>query len=328
MKPLSIKLRLSLLVSLLTFAIILVVSIVAYVEVQESLLRNVDEILRAMGEGITATLDEHENPEFREAEFRSIIGDGNSRGSAWSRIWMDGSERDLLASGLSDNVDRALFLDPPLEEQPDIGESSFFNIIRDTDRDRKNQYRVIWMRRLQEQGIVNVLVGRSSYYVYHELAEFYQLLLVVGTSMTLLVFFVLVPMLISWGLRPVAQAGAQLQAITHRSLKQDRERSEIIPELKPFTVALDEMLARLNEAMRQQEQFVTDAAHELRTPVTVAKSTLQTTRLQPRTVAEYQESIDESLQDIGRLEQLIEQLLSLARLEGMDKLRTQRPRYA
>jgi len=49
MKPLSIKLRLSLLVSLLTFTIIIVVSVVAYVELQESLMRNVDEILRAMG---------------------------------------------------------------------------------------------------------------------------------------------------------------------------------------------------------------------------------------------------------------------------------------
>jgi two-component system, OmpR family, heavy metal sensor histidine kinase CusS len=321
MKPVSIRLRLSLLVSLLTLTIILVVSVVAYVELEESLLGNVDEILRAMGEGIVATLDEHEDADSREAEFQSIIGNGHSGDSAWCQIWMDGNEKDLFSSGLSNHPRRELLLERLPEEQPDVGETSFFNVVGENERDKKHSYRAIWIRRVQEGEAVNVLVGRSSHYVSHELTEFYQLLLIVGASLTLLAFL-LTPVLISWGLRPIAQAGTQLQTITHKSLKQERGGAATVPELKPFMAALDDMLARLDEAMRQQEQFIADAAHELRTPVAVAKSTLQTTKLQRRTVAEYEESIDETLQDVGRLEQLIEQLLSLARLETPEKLRT------
>ena len=322
MKPLSIKLRLSLLVSLLTLTIIIVVSVVAYVELQESLLKNIDEVLRAMGEGIVATLDEHEHAASRDAEFRSIIGNRNSRGSAWCRIWIDGRGNDLFASDLPEEVQREPLFNPPSTEQPKVGENTLFNVVGSTEHGKANPYRAIWMRRVQDEEVVNVLVGRSSHNVYHELGEFYRLLLFVGAGLTLFAFLA-VQAVISWGLSPVAQAGAQLQAITHKSLGQTRERSEIAPELKPFMAALDDMLARLDQAMQQQGQFIADAAHELRTPVAVFKSTLQTICLQRRTAAEYEESINEALLDVARLERLVEQLLSLARLERPEMLHSQ-----
>lgn len=321
MRPMSIKLRLSLLVSLITLAVILTVSIVAYVELEESLLDNVDEVLRAMGEGVVAAFDENEEPQARAAEFRSIIGSRNVRDPAWYRIWTDDSDQDLFASELPADPYRELFLHPPGDAQPEVGESSFFNIVSDVDHDRKQACRAVWMRRVSGQQVVNILVGRSSRYVYHELSEFYRLLLIVGVSLMLLAFL-LVPMSVSWGLGPIARASAQLQTITYKSLGQEKLfATETARELQPFVMALGEMLSRLDKAMRQQEQFIADAAHELRTPVAVVKSTLQTARLQHRTAAEYETDIDETLQDIGRLERLIEQLLSMARLEGVDKLR-------
>jgi heavy metal sensor kinase len=320
MKPLSIKLRLSLLVSLLTFAIIVVVSVVSYVELEESLLANIDEILRAMGEGVFATLDEQETHEAREAEFRSIVGGRHSADAAWYRVWINGSDQDLFASKPTNDTRGERFLRPPAEERPDLGEASFFNLYGNIDSGEKSSSRVIWMRRVLDQNVVNVLVARSSHYAHHELSEFYWLLLIVGSSLTLLTFLV-VPVFISWGLHPIKRAGRQLQAITHRSLSRRPDQLETVSELKPFIAALDDMLIRLGAAMRQQEQFIADAAHELRTPVAILKSTLQTTQLQRRSVAEYEQSIEETLQDVGRLEHLIEQLLSLARLERPDELR-------
>ena len=321
MKPLSIKLRLSLLISLLTLAIILVVSVVAYIEVQESLLRNIDELLRVVGEGILAALDGQEDAAALDVELGSIIGSDNPGVPVWCRIWTEGTEEDLFSSGLLDYVNWAVLLDVLPDEQPKVGQSIFFSTPDEIASDGEHPYRVLWMRCLQDQAVINVLVGRSSHYVHHELTEFYQLLLVVGTGLTLLAFL-LTPILISLGLRPVEQVGAQLQTITRKNLKQERWTPEVVPELKPFIAALDDMLARLHEAMRQQEQFVADAAHELRTPVAVVKSTLQTIRLRPRNTPEYEQGIDESLQDLARLERLIGQLLSLARLEGTDEMST------
>ncbi len=321
MKPMSLKLRLSLLVSLLTVTIILVLSIVAYIEVEESLLRYIDEVLRAMAEGIGATLDENEAAESREIELRAIVGEGAAKGITWCRIWADSSEEDLFASDLPGHVDRTLLMNPPKARRPDVGASALFNVVGSVHVDTKYRYRVIWVRRAHDQDVWNILVGRSSHYVHHEMTEFYQLLLLLGTGLMLLAFL-LTPILLSLGLHPVKQVGDQLQTITSKNLKQECSTSEVVPELKPFVAALDGMLVRLDEAMRQQEQFIADATHELRTPVAVVKSTLQATRLLPRNTAEYEQGIDDSLQDLARLERLIEQLLSLARLEGTKEMST------
>ena len=319
MRPMSIKLRLSLLVSLIAVAVILMVSIVAYVELEESLVDNVDDVLRAMGEGVAAALSEHEEPQARMAAFRSIVGRKDVRDPAWYRIWTDDGDRDLFASELPGDPYRELFLHPPIDKRPTDGESSFFNLIHSSDPDKKGACRAIWIRHSLEQQVVNVLVGRSSHFVYHELGEFYRLLLALGGGLTLLVFL-LVPVVVSWGLNPIAQASGQLQTITRKNIgRQNLSNAKAPPELKPFVATLEEMLARLDKAMRQQEQFVADAAHELRTPVAVIKSTLQTARLKRRTSDEYEQDIDETLEDIGRLEHLIGQLLSVARFEAKDR---------
>jgi signal transduction histidine kinase len=79
--------------------------------------------------------------------------------------------------------------------------------------------------------------------------------------------------------------------------------------------ALNDMLNRLNSVLERQKQFTSDAAHELRTPLAAAKSTLQATQMQQRQPDEYRQAIHNTLEDIARLEQLIEQLLILARMD-------------
>jgi len=318
-KPLSIRLQLSLMVSFLTLAIITVLSIVAYIEFKESLLGNVDATLKAMAEGIRATLDGAESPESCEAEFRAITGYGDSGRHGRYRIWVDASEKDLFVSGSSDDPLEQQLLHPPADKQPDVGDPSLFNVVVSTESGKKHMLRTLWVRHAWNQGVVNILVALSSSYVYHEVGEFLRLLLILGGSVTLLALL-LVPGIISWGLRSITRAGAQLGQITYRSLGQENQTMGDVPmELSPFRSSLHLMLARLNEAMRRQEQLTADVAHELRTPLAIIKSTLQTLRIRPRDAAEYEEGIDDALQDVKRMEQLMEQLLSLARLDTADE---------
>ena len=324
MKPLSIRLQLSLMMSLLTLSIITVLSVVAYIEFEESLLGNIDATLRAMGAGMRIEFveeeGEEEEAENHEAEFRAIMGYGTSEYSSQCRIWMEGSQKDIFTSDAPNTPLAQGLLQPPAEEQPDVGDFSLFDITGGEKSGRRDTLRVMWMREVTSQGIANILVARSSGYAYHEVGEFLQLLLVSGGSILLITLF-LVPKIISWGLRSITDAGRRMKHITHRSLGQDSLIQGGIPaELQPFQAALDEMLARLNTAMRQQEQFTADAAHDLRTPLAVMKSTLQTLQIRPRTVTEYQESVNDVLRDIGRMEQLVQQFLTLARLDATDRI--------
>jgi signal transduction histidine kinase len=74
-------------------------------------------------------------------------------------------------------------------------------------------------------------------------------------------------------------------------------------------------LARLEFSFKQQREFVGNAAHELKTPVAVLKSTLQSLLQRPRSADEYRAGLQASLQDLDRLEQLLQWMLRLARAE-------------
>ena len=320
MKTPSIRLRLSLMVLALAVAIIVVLSVAAYIELEESLLGNVDATLSAMAEGMRATLDGTESRENQEAEFRAIAGYHKSGERARYRIWVDESEENLFLGGSPDDPFEARLLYLPVEKRPDVGESSLFNV-SDKMKGGSSRFRVVWLRFASGPQVTNVLVARSCSYVYHELAEFIQLLLAVGGSVTLL-SALLAPVIVSRGLRAITDIGAKLGQITHSNLTNDSAIMPDVPvELKPFKSALQEMLSRLHRAMQQQEQLTADAAHELRTPLAVIKSTLQTLRMRARPAAEYEAGIDDTLKDVDRMERLIGQLLSLARLDAAGAVR-------
>ena len=75
------------------------------------------------------------------------------------------------------------------------------------------------------------------------------------------------------------------------------------------------MLARLQHSFDQQREFLGNAAHELKTPVAVLKSTLQSLLQRPRASEEYRAGLEHSLEDLERLEQLLQWMLRLARAE-------------
>ena len=86
-------------------------------------------------------------------------------------------------------------------------------------------------------------------------------------------------------------------------------------ELAPLTRAMETMLATLYRAFSSQQEFLANAAHELKTPVAILKSTLQSLVQVPRTADEYRARIEVALEDVARIEKLIHSMLRLARAE-------------
>jgi signal transduction histidine kinase len=86
-------------------------------------------------------------------------------------------------------------------------------------------------------------------------------------------------------------------------------------ELRPLSLALESALARLDQSFRQQKRLTSDAAHELKTDVAIAKSSLQLLAMRPRSVEEYQQGLERCIEDNSRLEKTVQQMLTLARVE-------------
>lgn len=136
---------------------------------------------------------------------------------------------------------------------------------------------------------------------------------------SLLLLTVTVPLAL-WGIRrgllPLQEL-AQKAALVSTDNWELRLPEEIqrIKELLPLTESMGTMLSRLHHAFDQQGEFLGNTAHELKTPVAVLKSTLQSLMQRPRVLEEYRTGIEDSLEDLERLEQLLQRILRLARAE-------------
>lgn len=86
-------------------------------------------------------------------------------------------------------------------------------------------------------------------------------------------------------------------------------------ELAPLVVTVNKLLAQIEHAIERERRFTGDAAHELRTPLTAIKTHIQVARLacQGGTAGQ---SLDQADEGVRRLQNTLDQLLMLARLEG------------
>ena len=117
-------------------------------------------------------------------------------------------------------------------------------------------------------------------------------------------------------LRPLAALATSAGAISTSNweLNPPEEALDTL-ELAPLTQAMTSMLDGLHRAFTQQREFLANAAHELKTPVAILKSTLQSLLQRPRTSDEYRAGLEEALDDMARLEKLLHSMLRLARAE-------------
>jgi len=118
------------------------------------------------------------------------------------------------------------------------------------------------------------------------------------------------------GLRPLAELAASAAAISTANWELNpSEAARKTTELVPLTQAMTTMLEGLHRAFTQQRQFLANAAHELKTPVAILKSTLQSLLQRPRQAEEYRAGLEQALDDMARLEKLLHSMLRLARAE-------------
>ncbi len=87
-------------------------------------------------------------------------------------------------------------------------------------------------------------------------------------------------------------------------------------ELRTLAEAFNHMLDRLDRAFAQQRQFVSDASHELRSPLTAIRGQLEVlARSESPNAAEIRRVEAMTLTEMRRVERLVDDLLVLARLD-------------
>jgi two-component system heavy metal sensor histidine kinase CusS len=118
------------------------------------------------------------------------------------------------------------------------------------------------------------------------------------------------------GIRPVEE-----MATTARHISSTNLRERILPEGYPVELAFladtfNKMLDRLEESFERISRFSADIAHDLRTPVNNIRGEAEVALARARTVDEYRDVLESSLEESVRLSDLIGDLLFLARAES------------
>jgi len=96
-------------------------------------------------------------------------------------------------------------------------------------------------------------------------------------------------------------------------------------ELGRLAGTFDDMLDRVEDAFERQRRFTGDAAHELRTPLSLIRTRVDLALVRDRPVAEYRETLVELDRDVERLGGLVGTLLALARSDAGTTTLDRRP---
>ena len=122
--------------------------------------------------------------------------------------------------------------------------------------------------------------------------------------------------MVSRSLHPVTEISATAVKISAGDLSQRINIVEAESELGQLAAVLNSTFARLESAFAQQKQFASDAAHELRTPVSVMLTQTQTALNRERDAASYKQTVEACQRAAQRMRKLIESLLALARFDA------------
>nr|WP_315256219.1 ATP-binding protein [uncultured Flavobacterium sp.] len=140
--------------------------------------------------------------------------------------------------------------------------------------------------------------------------------LFISFPLILLLLFFIARLIAGRSIKPVALITETSSRITTDNLKDRIILPQNKDELFVLSKTINDLLDRIENAVEREKQFTSDASHELRTPLTVLKGTLEVLVRKPRSQFEYEEKINFSISEVNRLNNLVDQLLLLARFEN------------
>ena len=136
----------------------------------------------------------------------------------------------------------------------------------------------------------------------------------VAIPLTVLVVGGMAWLLTGRALRPVERMRTEVDEITHTTLHRRVPDPGTADEVGRLARTMNAMLDRLERAQEQQRRFVSDASHELRSPLTTIKASVEIAARHP-VESRWQQAATTVLAETDRLDGLVGDLLELARLD-------------
>ncbi len=131
--------------------------------------------------------------------------------------------------------------------------------------------------------------------------------------------FVLLIVLLSRELAPLKNLARTLRLRAPDSAN-SLSVEKIPAEVRPLVEALNQLFRRTHDAMLRERRFTSDAAHELRSPLAALKVQTEVAQLSLDDPEGREKALDQLHQGIDRATRLVDQLLTLSRLDSLAQL--------
>ncbi len=141
-----------------------------------------------------------------------------------------------------------------------------------------------------------------------------KIILFVGYILSLLISILAGSVFSGRALAPISAVVNQVKKITITNLNLRVNEGNKKDEIAQLAITFNQMLQRLEEAFILQREFVSNAAHELRTPFTVMLVEIDYNLLQQRRMEQYQETLRNLSKELKKLSKLTNGLLDLAKI--------------
>lgn len=305
MKSLSLRLRLTLFISGLLLVACSITTIVAYCELQTSL-RQVFDSQQLLFAKRLASLKLNGKMELtnKNRSLPKIDSD------ALDQLDYDD---DALAFAIF-NQQGEMLLNDGRSGKKFLFDGGFFPSIKDRAMiTESTKWRILWLLNNDNKSII--AVGQKLDYQEDILQDLlYKQLL--PWFIAFIIVILLIVIMISREFSVIKQLVKQ---ISHRKPADDSpiDTTKSPKEIVPFLTALNQLFSRISSTIIRERQFISDAAHELRTPLAALKVQTEVAQLSYDEPLAQQKALNNLNIGIDRATHLVDQLLTLSRLDSI-----------
>jgi two-component system, OmpR family, sensor kinase len=307
----SVRIRLTLWYMSVLALVLVGFSVVVYTLLSRTLYERVDEGLRAVVEvAIKSLSNDIEEGQSRESAAQSTVNELFNRQQALAIF--DESAR-LLAENTSH---KDLYMQLPVLNSIPEKEAHLFTVTEVDDDDDLHRVAVQRVTIPPANIPYIILITQRLETVDDELRALRKILFY-AVPISLVVAGLGGWFLARKSLAPVVAMSDQARRIGAENLDRQLPVANPRDELGKLATTFNELLARLNSSFAQQRQFMADASHELRTPISVMHTTADVTLEQKRRdEIEYRDAlkiVDEQARRLGRI---VEDMFILSRADA------------
>lgn len=310
----SIKTKLVLLYLVIFISVFFILNMFIYFQFHNTMINEIDRLNYSKAEEIKDIIQNMSISELNEV-IASNIEAGEELGMYYSKQFLqiyDIKNKKIIIK--SKNLKDYAFPVVMIKKHNELYKTIHFNEEGENESDNDID-RIRYVTLLSDNGKYIIQIGNALNIIEKSEMEILYLMLIV-LPIAIALSIVAGIFLTNTSFKPVRNIIDTLHKIEAENLSMRLKRVDTGDEIEDLTKTINRMLNRLESSFNEIKSFSSLASHELRTPLTIIRGSAEVTLRKERDTGEYKEVLINILEEVARLQKIINNLLILSRVES------------